>query len=473
MRIAIVGAGLAGLTTAYELRGGDLGADAHIDVFEASDRIGGKLFTVPFNDGPVDLGAEAFLARREDALEFFTELGLADSLVEPSGKSSLVYSQSNLQDLPRGGVMGIPSTSAPVAHLVSEETVRRIDAENDAEAIDWTVGEDRSIGQLVRERYGDEVVDRIVSSLLGGVYSCLADDLGVRATVPQLAEALDSLAQAREKVTLSAAVAQIEKSRPAPSDGPVKPVFNAFAGGYAELYETLAEKSQADIHLDTFVSGITFDAKTSKYTITGQGVPGDTEAYDRVVVAAPAPTTARLLSKVAPEAAAALKPVKLASSAVVGLKFDSDAGLPDNSGVLIAADQPGVHAKAFTFSSKKWPHLKERIGDGALIRASFGRFGDDALAREEEDTLVDYALDDLLTITGFDARVAGVSEIYTQRWFGGLPRFDDNHLATVATVREKIAAQPGLEVTGAWAGGVGVPAVIADARAAAQRILGS
>src|SRR5699024_11217127 len=60
---------------------------------------------------------------------------------------------------------------------------------------------DLSIGQLVRERYGDEVVDRIVSSLLGGVYSCLADDLGVRATVPHLAEALDSLAQAGEKVT--------------------------------------------------------------------------------------------------------------------------------------------------------------------------------------------------------------------------------------------------------------------------------
>src|SRR5699024_1707234 len=139
---------------------------------------------------------------------------------------------------------------------------------------------------------------------------------------------------------------------------------------------------------------------------------------------------------------------KLASSAVVGLKFDSDEGLPDASGVLIAADQPGVHAKAFTFSSKKWPHIKDRIGQGALIRVSFGRFGDDSLAREEEDTLVDYALDDLLTITGFDARAAGVSEIYTQRWFGGLPRFDEHHLATVATVRDEITAQPGLDLTG-------------------------
>ena len=473
MRIAIVGAGLAGLTTAYELRQAQSGHDVHVDVFEASDRIGGKLFTVPFNDGPVDLGAEAFLARREDALEFFADLGLEQSLVEPSGKSSLVYSGDTLDNLPRGGVMGIPSSSAPIAHLISEDTAARIDAEKDAEAIDWTPGEDRSIGKLVRERYGDEVVDRVVSSLLGGVYSCLADDLGIRATVPQLAEALDGLAEAGEKVTLSGAVSKIEQSRPAPTDGPSKPVFNAFSGGYAELYETLAEKSEADIHLDTFVSGISFDTKTQQYTITGQGIPGDTEPYDRVVVATPAPTTARLLAKVAPEAAEALRPVKLASSAVVGLKFDSDEGLPDASGVLIAADQPGVHAKAFTFSSKKWPHIKDRIGQGALIRVSFGRFGDDSLAREEEDTLVDYALDDLLTITGFDARAAGVSEIYTQRWFGGLPRFDEHHLATVATVRERITAQPGLEVTGAWAGGVGVPAVIADARAAANRILSS
>src|SRR5699024_1621819 len=277
-------------TTAYELRQAQSGHDVHVDVFEASDRIGGKLFTVPFNDGPVDLGAEAFLARREDALEFFADLGLEQSLVEPSGKSSLVYSGDTLDNLPRGGVMGIPSSSAPIAHLISEDTAARIDAEKDAEAIDWTPGEDRSIGKLVRERYGDEVVDRVVSSLLGGVYSCLAG--------------------AGEKVTLSGAVSKIEQSRPAPTDGPSKPVFNAFSGGYAELYETLAEKSEADIHLDTFVSGISFDTKTQQYTITGQGIPGDTEPYDRVVVATPAPTTARLLAKVAPEAAEALRPVK-------------------------------------------------------------------------------------------------------------------------------------------------------------------
>jgi oxygen-dependent protoporphyrinogen oxidase len=465
-RYAIIGAGLAGLTSAYEIRKTDPGAVIH--VFEAEDRIGGKLFTVPFDSGPTDMGAEAYLALRSDATDFFTELGLADDLVSPSGLRSLVYSDGELRGLPAGGVMGIPASSDPVAHVVSAETAARIDAEaTDSPSIDWEVGGDVSVGKLVTERYGAEVTDRIVSALLGGVYSCAAEDLGVRATIPQLAEALDELAEAGEKVTLSAAVRICEARRTPRDPGATPtPVFATFRHGYAQVYETLAEKSGADIHLDAFVSSVTRDLRG--FHLKGPGVSTDAP-YDRLIVATPAPTTAPLLREVAPAASAALKSVQLASSAVVGMRFDSDEGLPENSGVLVAIDEPGVQAKAFTFSSRKWPHIGAR--GGALVRASFGRFGDDALVRAEEDLLVDAALDDLQTITGFDGRAAGLSEIYVQRWFGGLPRYDETHLATVATVRAAVAEVPGLEVTGAWAGGVGVPAVIDDARAAVARVI--
>lgn len=460
MRIAIIGAGLAGLTAAYELR------DHDVEVFEAAGRIGGKLYSVPFNDGPTDMGAEAFLARRRDAVDFFHALGLGGSLVDPSGLRSLVYS-GELKALPQGGVMGIPSHSESVAHLVSEDTARRIDNE---QPFEWTVGGDVSVGELVRQQYGGDLVDRVVSALLGGVYSCTADDLGLRATIPTLADALDTLA-ASGPVTLSAAVRSLEEARAEnPSAG--GPVFQTFRGGYAELYETLAEKSRAKIFVDTFISGITREGDKLRLA----GAPGDTAPFDRVLVATPAPTAARLLPKVAPDAATRLKGVKLAASAVVGLKFDSDTdpsgtALPQNSGILVATDQDDVHAKAFTLSSRKWPHLAER--GGALVRASFGRLGDDAIVRAEEDDLVDYALDDLQHLTGFDGRAAGVAEIFTQRWFGGLPRFDATHLDTVAAVRDALSQSPGVDVTGAWAGGVGVPAVLADARAAAARIASS
>ncbi|MFP7364802.1 protoporphyrinogen oxidase [Corynebacterium callunae] len=447
MRFAIIGAGLAGLTAAYEIHKAD--PEAHIDVLEAGERIGGKLFTVPFASGPTDIGAEAFLAARSDAVDFFQELGLGDSLVTPSGAKSQFYAGGKLQEFPAGGVMGIPA-SAPAGGADAP--------------FEWTPGADISVGALVRQQYGDGIVDSVVSSLLGGVYSSTADDLGVRATVPALAAALDQLAEAGQPVTLSAAVKAVEAQRAeAKKTSETRPVFQTFKDGYAELYEALADKCGADIHLDSFVSAITQAGAGFSIKGGGEGI------YDRVILAVPAPTAAVLLRDLVPTAGPHLKAIKLASSAVVGMHFDSAEGLPDNSGVLIAVGEPGITAKAFTFSSKKWPHLAEH--GGALVRASFGRLGDEKTSRMDEDALVDAALDDLQTITGFDGRAAGLSEIYVQRWFGGLPAYGVDHIQTVAAARAEIANVPGLEAIGAWAGGVGVPAVIADARAAVQRIL--
>lgn len=482
MNIAIIGAGLAGLTAAYELRHGRHdGRDDKIDVYEATDRIGGKLYTVAFEAGPTDMGAEAFMARRRDAVEFFESLGLGDSLVEPSGLRSLLWSGGAVRELPTGGVMGIPGRSDTVAHLVSADTAALIDAESDRPGFFWPTPDsdpgDLNVGTLVRERYGDEVADIIVSPLFGGVYSCTADDLGVRATIPQLAAEFDRLTAEHPDrlVHLSTAVRNLEAQRAELPTGHGA-VFNAFRDGYQELYETLAEQSGADIYIGTFISGIeradsSSDAAAPQYKLTG----GEDTLYDHVILAVPAPTAALLLKRVAPEVAGELAQVKLANSAVVGMRFADGSGLPENSGILIAdagADTANtdVRAKAFTLSSKKWPHLAER--GGALVRASFGRYGDnpDLAITASEDDLVDWALDDLQTITGFDGREAGLEEIYVQRWFGGLPRYDEGHVGVVRDVDKQLAQVPGISATGAWAGGVGVPAVIAHARDTARAV---
>lgn len=464
MRIAIIGAGLAGLTAADELHANH--PTATIEVFEATDRIGGKLYTVPFACGPTDMGAEAYLAFRQDATEFFEGLGLGDALRDPSGLPSQLYANGGLHPLPSSSVMGIPSTSTGLDAIISEETRRRIDEELDAEPIEWPRDPDWTVGELVRARYGDDVVDRVVSALQGGVYSASSDDLGVRATMPQLAEAFDELASEGVPVTLRAAVKRLLASRPrVPGYKPT--VFHSFEGGYAAMYEALAERSKAAIHIDAFISQI-------KRTEAGFELKGAQGTFDRVLLAVPAPTAAVLLKglgEVADQARAGLASIKLASSVVVGMKFESDAGLPDYSGILVASDAKDVRAKAFTFASKKWPHLGER--GGALVRASFGRFGDDSLVRAEEDELVDYALDDLQRITGFDGRAAGCSEIFVQRWYGGLPVYGPGHTQTVRGVQEHLAQVEGIDATGAWELGVGVPDVIQAAKAAAQRLVPS
>ena len=447
MRIAIIGAGLSGLTAAWEIH--YQRPDVEIEVFEAADRIGGKLYTVPFTAGPTDMGAEAYLAIRADATQFFTQLGLRDELVKPSGLPSLLYFNDAVHEMPRNTVMGIPASGSAVAKLVDIHTQARIDDEADQPGIAWVAGvTEMSLGGLVRARYGDQIVDRLVSVFQGGVFSCVSDDLGIRATIPQLAQTFDDMANSGEKVTLSGAVNRILEQQKADQTKHAKnyrpQVFGAFRQGYQQLYETLAEQSEATIHIDAFISGVA--KKPQGFVLKGAG----SGFYDRILFATPAPTTSMLVKDIMPAAEAPLKAVKLASSVVVGMKFASDEGLPDNSGILVATDEPGVKAKAFTFSSKKWPHIGER--GGALVRASFGRFGDDAITRWEEDALVDQALDDLRTITG-------------------LPVYSPTHLATVAEIEAVVADTEDVEIAGSFMRGVGVPAVIADARAAAHRLL--
>jgi protoporphyrinogen/coproporphyrinogen III oxidase len=57
-RVAVVGAGLTGLATAWYLRN-----DAEVVVLEAGDRMGGQIRTETFAGARLDVGADAFLAR--------------------------------------------------------------------------------------------------------------------------------------------------------------------------------------------------------------------------------------------------------------------------------------------------------------------------------------------------------------------------------------------------------------------------
>lgn len=183
-----------------------------------------------------------------------------------------------------------------------------------------------------------------------------------------------------------------------------------------------------------------------------------------MILATPAPVTAELLRGVAPEAAALAAGIELASSAVVAMALPAETALPDNSGILVATGEP-LRAKAFTLSSRKWPHLAAR--DVALVRASFGRFGDDSPLSWPDDDLIEAAVEDLATVTGLEIRPL---RTFVQRWPGGLPQYAPGHTTRIADLRSATADLPGLALAGAYLDGVGVPACAASGTVAAARI---
>ncbi|MCW2562480.1 MAG: protoporphyrinogen oxidase, partial [Mycobacterium sp.] len=119
---AVVGGGISGLVAAYRLRAA-AGPDATITVFDPAHRLGGVLRTERIGGQPLDVGAEAFIARRPEVPALLAELGLADRQIGTTGARPLIYSLRTLHPLPADTLQGIPTQPHALAGLVDDTTI--------------------------------------------------------------------------------------------------------------------------------------------------------------------------------------------------------------------------------------------------------------------------------------------------------------------------------------------------------------
>lgn len=180
--VVVVGGGIAGLAAAHRLR--VLRPGVAVTLLEASPRLGGSLRVEEVGGVPVDVGAEAVLQRRPEATGLAREVGLGDDLVHPATTTAQLWNRGRLVRMPRT-LMGVPTDLPALDGVLSAAGVAR--AALDTVLPPTELGdEDVSVGRLVEERLGAEVVDRLVEPLLGGVYAGHAREISARAAVPQV-----------------------------------------------------------------------------------------------------------------------------------------------------------------------------------------------------------------------------------------------------------------------------------------------
>jgi oxygen-dependent protoporphyrinogen oxidase len=452
-----VGGGIAGLAAAHALRQHD--PAPAVTVLEGSPQIGGKLRLAEVGGVTVDVGAEAMLNRRPEAVGLARDAGLADDLVHPATTSARLWNRNRLVPMPRT-LMGVPTDLSSLDQVISRKGVAR--AAMDAVLPATTLGDrDTSVGALVEERFGKEVVDRLVEPLLGGVYAGHAREISARAAVPQVVALLD---RDRSMSRAAAAVMSVSPSGPA-SDAPV---FAGIRGGIGRLPQAVAAASGAAVRTDATVRDVVRRSDGGWRLVVGSTREPELVEADAVVLATPARPAARLLSDVAPEAALELARIEYASMAIVTMAFQAR-DLPEVGGSGFLAPPVDGHAvKAATFSFAKWDWVRA-AGDGLLLlRCSIGRHREEAVLQVPDEELVDLAVDDLRDALGLSVRPV---DTHVQRWGGALPQYAVGHLDRVATVRRAVAGIPGLAVCGAAYDGLGIPACVASARLAADKVI--
>ena len=443
--VVVVGAGISGLSAAYELQR----RGATVRVLEASDHPGGVIRTDRFDGWVIDGGPDSMLVQKPAAVGLCRDLGIAGRLVSTlTPRTAYVLRDGRLHPIVEGSFLGFPIRLSALARssLFSLGGKLRMACE----ALLPRGGDegDESIASFVRRRFGEEAVDYLAEPLLAGIHAGDVDRLSIRALFPRLVAA---------EQQSGSVIRSFRALRMTPSP---QGAFVSLPGGVAELVETLA----ARLHPAT----ITTTARVTSLEGTGPFLVDSAVGRLRataVILAVPAHAAGTILRPLDDPLADLCVHVPYASTATVAFGYRREQiGHPMRGSGFVVPRVEGNPLLAATWVTSKWPDRAPE--DSVLLRAFLGG-GRDPQRLEQTDTeLIDTARDALarvMQITGAPI----FSRLY--RWTRQSPQHEVGHLQRTASIDTRVAAIPGLFVTGSGFRAIGIPDCIADARETAAR----
>ncbi|NNE75168.1 MAG: protoporphyrinogen oxidase [Acidimicrobiales bacterium] len=448
-RVAVVGGGISGLAAGFyaQQRG------AEVALFEADGRIGGKIQTSPLAGVDVNEGPDAFLARVPEAIDLCRAVGLEPDLVTPAQRHAFLFVDGALRPIPQPMVLGVPLEGAPLVASGVTSAAGEAGLAADLARTETPPDHGDSIGRLIRSRMGDEILERLVDPLLGGINAGDADRLSVAASAPQFAAVADEPSLAR-------ALARQRRSI-----DPDAPIFYTVRGGLARLTGAVADALTGAIRCDAPVTELRADGP--QWVVT---TPGERWVADHVILTTPSGVTSRLLTPLI--GPSPLDEIEYSGVVLAALAYDpvTIEHPLDGSGFLVPRSE-GLLMTAATWSSAKWAHLQAADPQGkrtAFLRVSAGRFGDTRALEMTDDEFIAAARADLVTTMGLRAEPTAVR---VTRYPDSFPQYTPGHLDRVDAIEQQLAAFAGLHLAGAPYRGVGIPACIRHAKAAVGRAL--
>ena len=446
-RTLIIGGGITGLSAAHQLH--RQGED--FVLLEASHRVGGKVAGGPIEGSAlgfdVDRAADGFLAREPEMADLCRELGLADDLVSPTSSGAFVWVEGALRPIPPS-VLGVPldPDDLSAGGIVSADGITELRSRGFADH-PGLVG-DSTVGEVVRARAGNEVFERLVDPLLGGINAGNADDLSIASGARALADAARSGGPFLEAL-------RSQRASAAPG-----PVFNGVIGGTQRVIDALHDELSDYIYIHAPAVSLERHGRTWRVTTTSWRVDGD-----RVILTTPSFVSAALLEPHCAQAASLLSGLVYSDVVVVTFVVPTEqvGHSLEGAGFLVPRDQ-GLLMTACSWASPKWEHYDD--GDHVILRVSAGRVDDRRWLYLDESALVETLRQELALTVGL--RGEGVTRVTP--WRRSLPQYLPGHLQRCDQIDESLERDtPGVTVTGASMRGLGLPACVRQARASTSR----
>jgi oxygen-dependent protoporphyrinogen oxidase len=458
-RVAILGGGITGLSAAFALAE-QPGYD--VTVFEQSGRFGGKLKTDIVDGFVIEGGADAFLPRRNRFAEINGILDLTDQLIQPNQNAggAFILRNGTLHPIPQGLAGLVPTRLVPMLHtkLISPLGKFRMLLELGLPV--KKTPDDETLAAFARRRFGVEAYNHLLEPLLAGISSGDGEIISLNATYPQWNTT---------ELEHGSVIRGMLRSGRTKKDAPAARGFHSYQAGMQTLVNGLVgflRNHGTALEAGAGVTALEPDANGYRLTIARDGHER-TDRFDGVIVALPAPESAKVFSRIDAGVSRLLREIPQRSAVVVSLGLkSSDTGNRLHGTGYLTPQIEGRMASAMTWSSSKWSH---RAPDGHdLVRVYFGRgVAGSAAIDLDDDALIQAARDELREVVG----IAGEPVLTSiTRWRDSMPQYTLGHLDRVAAIESAVAQYRGLTIAGNMLRGVGIPKCMITAETAVAKI---
>jgi oxygen-dependent protoporphyrinogen oxidase len=455
-RVVVVGAGIAGLTTAFELR--DAARDRFgVTVLEAADRPGGNLRTEHADGYICEWGPNGFLGNAPDTLALVDRLGLTARLLvsNDASRRRFLYQRGRLRQLPDGPVSFLTSNVLSLAgrlRVLGEPLARQ------------RRGCDETIHAFAVRRIGREAADVLIDPMVSGIFAGDSRALSLRACFPKLWRM-----EAEHGGLVRAMLATLRR-RPSGTN-PMsrrRGRLTSFVGGVQELVDALAHSTGAALRTGVCASSVVRSPSPgSRWRVITAS--GESLQADVVVLAGSGSSSARIVRDLDPELAAAFRSIPCAPLVVVALGYDRPTlGHPLDGFGFLAPSREGLPILGAVWDSSVYSNRAPR--DAALVRVMLGGAREPSVVNRSDDELLVAARAGLRQAMGITAAPRWTRVI---RHPGGIPQYTVGHLDRLAAIEERLAEHPGIFITGNSYRGVSINSCITDAFAVAQRVVGT
>jgi len=440
--VAIIGAGISGLTAAWQLK--QQGLD--VVVLERQQCAGGNAVSENINGFLMEHGPSTINAAVPEVGNLSTALGLAAAKVELGDDVKRRYLVKN--DRLHG--ISVHPLGFLLSNYLSLPGRTRMLFENIASSKKYQV--DETVDQYFTRRFGKQFAKRIMDPLVGGLYAGRADRISVQSVFPKVLE------MEKKYGSISKAVWARYLDQ---GSMPAKKLYS-WQGGIGSLPKALSQVLHDHIRTGVMVRkvqscGTGFMIDTGKHGILSA----------RTVLMATQPhVAALLLENVAPIGAGVIAEISAPPLAVVfmGFKREQVDHPLDGLGYLSASSENRA------FNGVQFPStmFAGRAPNGHVSLTAYmggARYSD--MGRMNEQDLLALAGREFKDLLG----THGESEVSKVRfWPRGIPQYTLGHQGRVERIENMAQETPGLFVTGNYLNGPSVGCCVAGACETAGRI---